>query len=305
MRILVIGTRGQVATALAERARLRSDIELLALGRPALDLEHPADIIQPILATRPDLVVNAAAYTAVDKAESEPERAFAINRDGAAAVAMAASQLGAPLVHLSTDYVFDGSKPTPYVETDATNPLNVYGRSKLAGEQAVLAAHPASLVLRTSWVFSPFGSNFVKTMLRLGAERDSLRIVADQIGNPTSALDIAEAILSLAPKLAATRNRAGICHLTNAGSTSWHGFADAIFDHSARLGGPKPRLEAVTTADYPTPARRPSNSRLDTSALTERFGLALRPWQEAARETVASILADVSQGGCSDGTLTH
>jgi len=290
MRILVTGASGQVATALAEGARLRREIDLLALGRPALDLERPKETEAAIIAARPDLVVNAAAYTTVDKAESEPERAFAINRDGAAAVARATATLAIPLIHLSTDYVFDGAKPTPYVETDPTNPLSVYGRSKRDGEEAVCATHPASIILRTSWVVSPFGTNFVKTMLRLGAERESLSIVDDQFGNPTSALDIAGIILRIAPQLAASSPEGGIYHLTNSGSTSWHGFAAAIFEASARHGGPRPRLEAITTAGYPTPARRPANSRLDTSAFTHRFNIIPRPWQQAVEETVSRII---------------
>lgn len=291
MRILVTGTKGQLATALTECARARPDMTLLALGRPSLDLESPPEAEAAILAAKPDLIVNAAAYTAVDKAESESDRAFAINRDGAAAVACAAARLGVPLIHLSTDYVFDGRKPSSeaYVETDATNPLGAYGRSKLAGEEAVLAAYPPSLVLRTSWVFSPFGANFLKTMLRLGTERESLRIVSDQTGNPSSALDLAEIILQIAPGLAADPAQGGIFHLTNTGSTSWHGFAAAIFEASASHGGPRPSLEPITTADYPTPARRPTNSRLDTSAFTRRFGITPRPWQEAVGEAVETF----------------
>ena len=293
MRILVTGTKGQVATALIERAKLSHDIELIALGRPELDLENPATVMAAVSSARPDLVVNAAAYTAVDKAESEPDRAFAINRDGAAAVARATAALNVPLIHLSTDYVFDGAKLSPYVETDRTAPLNVYGRSKREGEEAVIASHPGPVVLRTSWVFSPFGSNFVKTMLRLGAERETLRVVDDQIGNPTSALEIADVVLRIAPTLRAAPNTGGLYHLANSGSTSWHGFASMIFDERARLGGQRPKLEAITTADYPTPARRPVNSRLDTSAFTRRFGIEPREWQLAAAETLNRIFQAV------------
>jgi dTDP-4-dehydrorhamnose reductase len=292
MRILVTGRSGQLATALVEQAATRPVIDLLALGRPAIDLGRPGETEAAIISARPDLVVNAAAYTAVDGAEGEPDRAFSINRDGAAAAALAAARLGVPLIHLSTDYVFDGKKPQAeaYIEADATNPLSVYGRSKRAGEEAVLDAHPTSLILRTSWVFSPFGTNFLKTMLRLGGERESLRVVSDQIGNPTSAIDLADIILQIAPELAASTPAGGIFHLTNSGSTSWHGFAAAIFEASASRGGPRPRLEAITTADYPTPARRPANSRLDTSAFNRRFGLAPRPWQLALGEVVARVL---------------
>jgi dTDP-4-dehydrorhamnose reductase len=292
MRILVTGRSGQLATALVKCAKSRPEFDLLALGRPTIDLERPGETEAAIIAARPGLVVNAAAYTAVDRAESEQDRAFAINRDSAAAVARAAARLGVPLIHLSTDYVFDGTKPQTeaYVEPDATNPLSVYGRSKRAGEEAVLDAHPTSLILRTSWVFSPFGTNFLKTMLRLGAERESLRVVSDQIGNPTSAVDLADIILRIAPELAASTPAVGIFHLTNSGSTSWHSFATAFVEASATRGGPRPRLEAITTADYPTPALRPANSRLDTSAFTRRFGIAPRAWQVAVGEVVACVL---------------
>lgn len=277
--------------ALAAEAPRASGIELLTLGRPMLDLAAPAAARAAIIAAAPDLVVNAAAYTAVDKAEADAARAFAINRDGAAAVAEAAAALNAPLIHLSTDYVFDGRKAAPYVETDIMAPLNVYGQSKRDGEQAVLAACPSALILRTSWVFSPFGANFVKTMLRLGTERPVLRVVSDQFGNPTSAVDIAAAILNIVPQLAAAPGAGGIYHLTNAGSTSWFGLARAIFAESARLGGPSPVLEPISTAEYPLPARRPPNSRLDTSAFRQRFGRELRPWQDALAETVRRLMA--------------
>ena len=290
MRLLVTGRNGQVATSLAERAAAHPGIEVLALGRPELDLENPATVEAAIAAARPDLVVNAAAYTAVDKAESDSGRAFAANRDGAAAAARAAARLGVPVIHLSTDYVYPGDKPSPYVESDATGPSSVYGQSKLEGEQAVMAAHPQALIFRTSWVYSPFGANFVKTMLRIGKDRDVVRVVADQHGNPTSAIDIADAILSLAPGLGGTA-AGGIYHLCGSGSTTWCGLAQAIFAESGKLGGPAPRVEAITTAEYPTPARRPANSRMDTAAFTARFGFALRPWPDAVAETVARLLA--------------
>jgi dTDP-4-dehydrorhamnose reductase len=291
MRVLVTGRSGQLATALLECAKARPGIDLLALGRPAIDLERPKETEAAIIAARPDLVVNAAAYTAVDGAESEPDRAFAINRDGAVAVARAAARLGVPLIHLSTDYVFDGTKPQAeaYAETDTTNPLSLYGRSKLEGERAVMAAHPDAVVLRTSWVYSPYGSNFVRTMLRVGGERPLLRVVEDQTGNPTSAVDLAAAILRIGPTLSAQPG--GIYHLTGSGSTSWHGLAAFIFSESAARGGPNPKLEAIATSDYPTLAMRPANSRLDCSAFEQRFGFRLRSWEDATRETVAWLLS--------------
>lgn len=291
IRIAVTGQRGQVALSLAERGQYHHDIEVIALGRPGLDLEQPETVAAALLAARPDLVVNAAAYTAVDKAEAEPQRAFAANRDGAGAVARSAAQLDIPLIHLSTDYVYSGAKHSPYLESDATGPASVYGRSKLAGEQAVLAAQPEAVILRTSWVYSPFGANFVKTMLRLAGERDVLRVVDDQQGHPTSAIDIADAILRIAPPLARGEAAGGIYHCCGEGSTTWCGFARAILAESAKRGGPAARVEAIATADYPTAAQRPPNSRLDTGAFRQRFGFALRPWQEAMAETVARLLA--------------
>ena len=291
IRIAVTGRHGQLASSLAERAALSPEIEVIALGRPALDLEHPADVAAAIGAARPHLVVNAAAYTAVDKAEAEPDRAFAVNRDGAAAVAAAAAALYVPLIHLSTDYIFPGSKPGPHVETDATGPLNVYGASKLAGEIAVAAAHPGAVILRTSWVYSPFGTNFVKTMLRLGRDRPVLEIVDDQWGNPTGALDLADAILRLAPRLVAGGAPFGTFHLAGDGATTWCGLARYIFDLSHALGGPRPLVVPIATADYPTPARRPANSRLDCTAFAATFGFSLGPWRAGVGAVVPRLLA--------------
>lgn len=289
MRILVIGRDGQLSQSLAEHARKHPGLDLRAVGRPQLDLERPGTMADQIDAYRPDVVINAAAYTAVDKAESEPEKAFAINRDGAAAAARAAASVNAGFVHISTDYVFDGRKSEPYVEEDETGPLNVYGRSKLEGERAVLAAHPRALVLRTSWLFSPFGSNFMKTMLRLGAERPMLRVVGDQIGNPTSALDLASAILDVAPML--REEAGGLYHLSGRDSTNWHDFAEFIFREGKKHGRASPTLEAISGSEYKTPARRPANSRLNCNAFASRFGITLRPWNEAASEVVARCVS--------------
>ena len=290
IRLVVTGSKGQVASSLKERAGAGGGIRVVALGRPALDLEKPETVAPAISRAKPDIVVSAAAYTAVDKAEQEQGRAFAVNRDGVEALAAAAWQLGVPFIHLSTDYVYPGDKPEPYVESDATGPLGVYGASKLAGELAVRAAHSSSVILRTSWVYSPFGTNFVKTMLRLGKERETLRVVDDQQGNPTSAIDIADAILKIAPRLV-TEDGGGTYHLCGEGSTTWCGFARFIFATGARFGGPSPAVEAITTAEFLTAAKRPANSRMDTSAFANRFGFRLRPWQEASAETVARLLA--------------
>lgn len=286
MRILVTGRNGQLATALIEEAAARPGFEVIAMGRPELDLEDAISVAPAIAGARPDLIVNAAAYTAVDKAEQEEAKAFAINRDGAAAVAAAAARLDVPLIHISTDYVYPGDKTAPYIETDATGPLGVYARSKLAGEIAVMAAYPSTLILRTSWIFSPFGANFVKTMLRIGKDRAEVSVVDDQIGNPTSALDVADAVLRIVPGL----GKGGTYHLCGTGDVTWCGFAREIFAISKSLGGPCPAVKAIITAEYPTPARRPANSRMSTDAFAARFGFRLRPWPDALSETIARLL---------------
>jgi len=292
MRILVTGREGQVALSLAERAPRRG-IELSTLGRPEIDLAGPSDaIVAAIEAARPDAIISAAAYTQVDKAESESAMAFAVNVSGARAVARAAAKLGVPLVHLSTDYVFDGSKREPYVEDDVTAPAGVYGASKLAGEKAVLAEHENSSVLRTAWVYSPFGANFVKTMLRLAETRDEVSVVADQRGNPTCALDIADAALFLAINLV-ERNEPelrGVFHMTASGEASWADFAQAIFEASAAAGGPSAHVNRISTADFPTAAKRPANSRLDCCRLEEVYGLRLPDWRESLKIVVERLV---------------
>jgi dTDP-4-dehydrorhamnose reductase len=293
IRLAVTGLKGQLVTSLASAAHAYPAVQVVCLGRPDLDLENPDTIVAAIASAKPDLVVNAAAYTQVDKAEQEEELAFRINGEGAGAVAAAAGALGVPLIHLSTDYVYPGDKPVAYVESDRVGPLGAYGRSKLAGEQAVRAAHPKPLILRTSWVYSPYGANFVKTMLRIGATRDTVSVVDDQWGNPTSAPDLAEAILRLAPELAASGGEAGLYHLSGEGEVTWCGFAREIFKVSAALGGPNPQVKAIATSEYPTPARRPANSRLSTAAFKARFGFTLPPWQEATRRTVRQLLVGV------------
>jgi len=291
MRIAVTGRYGQVATSLAERAR-DGEEEIILLGRPEFDLAGDAGAIAAaIAAARPDVVISAAAYTAVDKAESEAAEAEAVNVRGAGAVASAAHSLGVPVLHLSTDYVFDGAKTAPYVESDPTGPTGVYGRSKLAGEEAVLAAHPGAIVCRTAWVFSPFGHNFVKTMLRLAADRDEVRVVADQVGNPTSALDIAEALLGLSRAVRGGNKADGIFHLAGAGQASWADFAEAIFAASEAAGGPSARVTRIGTADFPTPTARPANSRLNCDRLEREFGIRLPEWQPSTATVVRRLVA--------------
>lgn len=293
MRILVTGREGQVVSCLVEAAASQPGIDVLPLGRPQLDLAKPATITAAIVAAAPDLVVSAAAYTAVDLAEDERDLAFAINAEGAGAVAAAAAQLGVPVIHLSTDYVFSGDLDRAYVESDATGPTGAYGASKLAGETAVAAANPRHLILRTAWVYSAYGKNFLKTMMRLAETREELSVVADQWGNPTSAHDIADGILHIAPYLEShpAFDGWGIYHLAGAGETNWSGFAGHILTTSGRQGGPTARVRDIATVDYPTKARRPANSRLDTTRLRSTFGWSCRFWGEATDEVVGRILA--------------
>jgi dTDP-4-dehydrorhamnose reductase len=301
VRILVTGREGQVVRSLVERASA-GEAEIVTLGRPELDLAGSPDaIVAAIRATAPHVIVSAAAYTQVDKAESEPDLAFAVNEGGARAVARAAHELGVPLVHLSTDYVFNGSKQTPYDEEDPTDPTGVYGASKLAGEQAVLTEHDNSAVLRTAWVYSPFGANFVKTMLRLAADRNEVRVVADQRGNPTSALDIADGVLRVAQNLCAGSNSShrGIFHMTGSGDASWAEFAEAVFAASAEIGGPTATVTHIATAEYPTPARRPSNSRLDSSKIARAHGVRLPDWHSSLEQVVRRVVRPGDLGAMS------
>lgn len=293
MRIVVTGRDGQVVRALTERG-IALGQDIIPIGRPELDLRgDPTAIINALRASQPDVIVSAAAYTAVDKAETESDLAAAVNVAGVRAVALAAKAHGVPLIHLSTDYVFDGTKDAPYTENDVTEPTGVYGQTKLAGEQAVLAAHNDVVILRTAWVYSPFGANFVKTMLRLAADRDDIGVVADQIGNPTSALDIADAILAIAGKLSASASPhlRGIFHMSGAGEASWADFAQAIFSASEAAGGPNARVRQITTSEFPTPAKRPNNSRLDCSKLFEAYAISLPDWRTSTSAVVERLLS--------------
>jgi dTDP-4-dehydrorhamnose reductase len=293
MRIVVTGREGQVVRALTECGPAQGH-EVIALGRPQLDLARDAEaIVAALEAGRPDAIVSAAAYTAVDRAEAEPELAAAVNVGGAAAVARAAKALAVPLIHLSTDYVFDGTKSLPYVEEDLTGPTGVYGETKLAGEQAVLSAHDNVVILRTAWVYSPFGANFVKTMLRLASEREEVAVVADQRGNPTSALDIADAVLQAAANLSASGSASlrGVFHTAGSGDASWADLAETVFAASALAGGPSARVRRIATSDFPTPARRPANSRLDCSRLARVHDIRLPDWRLSAGMVVNRLVA--------------
>ena len=295
MRILLTGRNGQVGWEL-ERA-LAPLGEVIACDRAALDLMQPDRIVSVVRAARPEVIVNAAAYTAVDKAESEPDAAFAVNANGVRVLAEEAKRAGALLVHYSTDYVFDGTKGSPYVEDDETGPLNVYGRSKLAGEQAIGAAGGRFLILRTSWVFAPRGRNFFLTVRRLLREKDEIRVVSDQIGAPTSAAALAAATAELLGRhrREALGEASGLYHATAAGHTSWHGFAAEIARLEHAHLPTTPRVVPIPSSAYPSPARRPKNSRLSNEKLRRTFAVVLPSWEEclqachAAAESVPNF----------------
>lgn len=292
MKIVVTGREGQVVRSLLERAAQQPNLHIIALGRPELDLAKPGTVRSAIEAIKPDLVVSAAAYTAVDLAEDEPELALAVNATGAQAVAEAAAACGVPVIHISTDYVFAGDANEPYVETDMTGPRSVYGSSKLEGERLVAQANPKHIILRTAWVYSPFGKNFVKTMLKLAETRDSLSVVSDQWGNPTSALVIADAIIHVADHLAEVPDFStyGVYHLVGTGGTNWSGFARTIFSESAELGGPTANVIDIATVDYPTKALRPPSSRLSTEKFRDVFNWSAPCWRSSLRYVVARLV---------------
>lgn len=284
MRLLVFGANGQVGH---ELCRL-GGTSVIGLTRGDADVTVAEEVDRTVAASGCDVVINAAAYTAVDRAEAEAEIAYAVNRDGAATLARAAARHGMPIVHLSTDYVFDGTKRSAYEEDDPIAPLGVYGASKAAGEDAVRRAHDQHIILRTSWVFGAWGHNFVKTMLRLAEERAEIGVVDDQAGCPTPAADLARAIAAGCAQ--AGPHSWGTYHLSGAGPTTWFGFAREIFDQRARITGRvPPRLRPLTTAEYPTAAPRPANSELDCSRIRAAFGIAPPPW----RDGLACMLNEV------------
>lgn len=291
--ILVTGGQGQVALALGRLAPARA-MEVVVVGRPDFDFDRP-ETLEAVFASRPwAYVVNAAAYTAVDAAEADEAGAARANRDGPAMLATLCAARGIPFIHISTDYVFDGDKGAPYLESDPTNPTGAYGRTKRDGEEAVLAAGGKSTILRTAWVYSDTGKNFVKTMLAAGAKLPRLRVVADQIGSPTAAEDLAAAILDIITLIDRDGWKpayGGLFHATGAGETSWHGLACATFAEARRYDGPSPEVEAITTADWPTPARRPADSRLDNGKLAATFGVALPDWRASLARTIDRLLS--------------
>jgi dTDP-4-dehydrorhamnose reductase len=291
-RMVVTGREGQVVTSLIERAALDDRFEVVALGRPALDLARPETLDAVLREARPDVIVSAAAYTAVDQAETEEGVATIINGTAAGAIAAAADALSVPVIHLSTDYVFDGGNTLPYVETDPVAPIGAYGRSKLAGERAIAKATDNYAILRTAWVYSPFGKNFLKTMLRVAETRESLNVVDDQVGNPTSALDIADAVIAVADNLLSSDDarQRGIFHMTGTGEASWAEFAQEIFARSDSMGGPSAAVTSIPSSAYPTPAKRPANSRLDCGKLARVHGVRLPRWQDSTAVVVRRLV---------------
>lgn len=289
-RILLFGAGGQLGRETVALAGERG-IDLVALGHADLDISDPVAVARALEAVRPNAVINAAAYTAVDKAESEPDLAALINAFAPGLIAERCARYRTALVHVSTDYVFDGTKRGAYVEADPVAPLGVYGRTKAAGEAAVRAAYERHVIVRTSWVYGIHGNNFLKTMLRLAGERDQLRVVADQRGCPTATRDLAEAVLAAAVAAAKGDARWGTYHFAGSGVTTWHGFASAIIAAAAPDTGRRPEVWPITTADYPTPASRPKNSELASELFERTFGVRAAPWEQRTREVVEALLA--------------
>jgi dTDP-4-dehydrorhamnose reductase len=298
LRILIVGKNGQLGREL--EAAFAGFGVVNAVGRETVDLAEADQVRDVVRGTLPDVILNAAAYTAVDRAETESDLALAINARAPRVLAEEAKKRGALLVHYSTDYVFDGKKPGPWLETDAPMPLNLYGASKLAGEQALEEIGGDYLIFRTSWVYGPHGKNFLLTMLRLARERDSLSIVNDQIGAPTTSIELARATRTIVAGLIADRfgslqECSGVYHMSCAGSTSWFGFAQAIFEQAGELLGIKtPQLNAIATKDYPTPATRPQNSVLSNAKLHARFGVELAAWEPALEEVLQALKTQTS-----------
>jgi dTDP-4-dehydrorhamnose reductase len=291
MRFLLLGGSGQVGEEFRTLA-FPKNVEVVAPRRAGLELEDPRAIARMIAAEPWSAVINAAAYTDVDRAESEEAVAFAVNAEAPSRLAAETACRGIPLVHISTDYVFDGRKGAPYVEQDEVAPLNVYGRSKLAGERGVRSANPRHVILRTSWVYSPYRKNFVRTILRLAAERERLTVVADQRGCPTAARDIARVCLDVAMRCAVKPERApyGIYHFAGAGEATWFEFAKAVVELAADRLSRSPQVLPICTVDYPTLAVRAADTRLDCAAVVREFGVELRPWRQALADTIDRLL---------------
>lgn len=290
MNILVIGSSDQVASSLLELAP--KGMQVSCVGRPEADLENPHNLAQIFAKFQSDIVVNAAAYTAVDKAESEAEKAFAINATGVEQLAKLCKKNSIPFIYISTDYVFDGTKSEPYKESDAVAPLGIYGKSKLVGEQLLAKACSRYIILRTAWIYSRFGNNFLKTMLRLASTRDEISVVSDQIGSPTYAPHLAKAIFDIIPLIIDKQpddDIWGIYHCAGSGEASWYDFANEIFNQSGNLGGKKPMVHAINSEQFPTPVKRPANSRLDGAKLLKTFNIALPNWRIGTKQCIKQL----------------
>lgn len=289
--ILVTGKSGQLARSLNDWA-VQRDIPMVLAGRPEFNIENAYEVDQIVKTVNPRVIVNTAAYTAVDRAEEEADQVFSVNRNGAEHLACVAELKRIPLIHISTDYVFDGAKQTSYVEDDAPAPLNVYGRSKLEGELGVLTLYPDAIVIRSSWIYGPYGHNFLRTMLRLAQTQSAVKVVDDQRGTPTSSRHLAAGIMRIIEQLDSGRpaDVGGIYHLTNQGETTWYGFAVEIFRALSRRGIAVPKLWPIESRDYPTRARRPHNSCLNTGKIERVFGIRLGPWREAMEACLDELL---------------
>ncbi|MCB5204653.1 dTDP-4-dehydrorhamnose reductase [Neorhizobium sp. T786] len=293
MRVVVTGTKGQTARCLQEIAPSLG-LEILTVGRPQLDLMEPASVLAAITRARPDIIVSAAAYTAVDLAETEVDTAFSVNVDGAGAVAQAAAALDAPLIHMSTDYVFAGDQASPYRETDVTRPLSIYGLSKRKGEVRVEETTGNHVILRIGWLYSPFGRNFVRTMIDLAGHREQVNVVRDQRGGPTSAFDVAHVIATIAQRLVDSKDAGlrGIFHLAPQGDASWAELAEEVFRGYAMVTGKSVAVRPIATHEYPTAARRPARSTMDTTKLRTAFGICLPPWQASLPGVVERVIQE-------------
>jgi dTDP-4-dehydrorhamnose reductase len=299
MNVLVIGQRGMLAQEVVPCLR-RAGFAVVSQGRPALDIREAASCQEALAQSQPDVVINTAAYTAVDLAESDKEQAFAVNRDGAAFVADACRELGVPLIHLSTDYVFDGLARRPYRVDDVATPLGVYGASKWQGEEAVRARHPAHLIVRTAWLYASQGTNFVQTMLRLARTRDVLRVVNDQYGCPTWCRDVAEALVVMCHRIAQDRGRVawGTYHYCSAGQTTWYEFARAIIEEARAFEALQVRdIMPIPTTEYPTPAPRPAFSVLDSSTVQAVFGITPPAWRERLHTCMQEVYTGTPRPG--------
>jgi dTDP-4-dehydrorhamnose reductase len=290
MKIVVIGVNGQLGWELNRQGK-QQGFDVVPADLPDFDITDPPAVENLVTQTSADVIINAAAYTAVDRAESDPQLAFAINRDGPAHLAAACAALGVALIHVSTDYVFDGTQKEPYVESDPISPLGVYGQSKAAGEEAVRKILPAHIMIRTAWLYGVHGNNFVKTMLRLGHEKEIIRVVSDQVGCPTNAADLAQAILLIAARIAEGREiKWGTYHYCGDSATSWHGFAETIFSLARRKATLLvKKVEPIATAEFPTPVKRPANSVLNCDLIKNHFGVHTRPWKESLAETIKQL----------------